>query len=277
MSTIQIVTDSTAYITKEFAKENNIDIVPLSVFFENETMPEAFPGEFAEFYTRLKDSKDFPQTSQPSVQAFMTVFQKAVDEGKEVVALTISSKLSGTFNSASLAAKEVAPDKITVIDSLMAGPCLRFLTERALQLAKEGKSRAEIEEAVNAKRSYSKALFAVGTLDYLKKGGRLSNAQHFIGTLLNIKPVIELTDGVLLPAGKARGKSKAVEMVKDGIPASVSKISIVHILNIGEAQKFRDELKEAYPNAEFSIDELGPVIGSHLGPMAIGVCVEWQA
>ncbi|MFZ5352246.1 MAG: DegV family protein [Bacillota bacterium] len=276
MSNIHVVTDSTSYISKEFAITNNIDIVPLSIYFEGDTEPEGMPGEFEPFYNRLKDSTDFPKTSQPSVQAFMQVFQKAVDEGKEVVAITISSKLSGTFNSASVAAQQVAPDKISVIDSLMSGPCLRFLTERVLKLANDGKSREEIVQQVEAMRSRNRALFSVGTLDYLKKGGRLSNAQYFIGTLLNIKPVIDLTDGVLLPAGKARGKSKALEIIKEGIPSSVKRISVVHILNIEEAEKFRDELMEIYPNAEFSIDELGPVLGSHLGPMAIGVCMEWE-
>ncbi len=276
MPNIHIVTDSTGYITKEFAMLNDISIVPLTVFFEDNSAPEGYPGEFEEFYERLKTSKDFPKTSQPSVQAFISAFQNAVDKGQEVIAVTISSKLSGTFNSASLAAQQVNPEKISVIDSMLAGPCLRFLIEMVLELSKQGKSREEIVQIVESKRANTKALFTVGTLDYLKKGGRLSNAQAFIGTLLNIKPIIELKDGLLLPAAKARGKNKAIEYIVEGIPNTVKRISIIHIQNIEESEKFKVQLQQLFSDAEFSIDELGPVLGAHLGPLAIGVCIKWE-
>lgn len=275
MPNIQIVTDTTSYITEDYSRTNSIDIVPLTVFFENKTFDEPRPGNFQEFYANLKTSKDFPKTSQPSTQAFIKSFEKAINDGKEVIAITISSKLSGTFNSANLAAQNVAPDKITIIDSLTSGPCLRFLVEKIVALTNSGKSREEIKEKIENDLVNEKCIFTVGTLDYLKKGGRLSNAQAFIGTLLNIKPIIALTEGILIAEDKVRGKNKAIEVIIDGIPKNASKISILHIENIQEATKLRNELEKTFTNAQFYIDELGPVLGAHLGPMAIGVSFEW--
>ncbi|EYE89388.1 fatty acid-binding protein DegV [Fervidicella metallireducens AeB] len=275
MAKIRVVVDSTAYFTKEYVSENNIDVVQLKVEFGGVTKDEGFPGEFEEFYNKLKNSTDFPVTSQPPVGAFVKVFQDAVDNGEEVITLTFSSKLSGTYNCAKLAAEMVAPDKITVIDSESAVAVHRFLAEIAVDLAKEGKTREEIIKAIEDQKTRMGIHLTVGSLEYMKRGGRLSGAKALVGTLLNIKPIIGLVDGLLIPVEKVRGKNKAIEMMISKIPDDVKKISIGQVLNMEEANRVKAILEEKFKDAEVTIYEVGPVIGSHLGPETIGLCYIW--
>lgn len=275
MSSIQIVTDSTGYIPKDFILEHNIKVVPLSVHFDDEVENEGFPGEFQEFYDRLKIAKNFPFTSQPSTYAFTSVFEKAINEGKEIIVLTISSKLSGTFNNALIAAEMVSTDKISIIDSETTAANLRFLVEEAVELVDMGKNRDEIIKIIEAQKKNMGISVTVDTLDYLKKGGRLSVTQAFLGTMLNIFPVIALVDGSLIPVGKTRGKNKAIQKMVSRLPETVVEISICHISNTDEAHELKETLQAKFPGVPISIDEIGPVIGAHLGPKAIGICFKW--
>jgi DegV family protein with EDD domain len=272
---IQIVTDSTGYISKAYADEHHIQVLPLSVHLSGETMEEGYPGEFEDFFRRLSSSEDFPKTSQPSVESFVEVFEEAVRQGKEVIAIVISSKLSGTYNSASAAARMVDPEKIRVIDSQTSVSNLRFLVEKAHKLAQSGMPSQEIARHIEAARDRMGIRLTVDTLEYLRRGGRLSGAQAYIGNILNIKPVIGLVDGALVSISKTRGKNKAIELIMADIPREVERISICHIMNGEEARSIQSILQERFPTAAISIDDIGPVIGSHLGPRAIGICYMW--
>ena len=275
MSNIQIVTDSTAYLTKEEMKHYDIKIVPLMVYFQGEEDREGFPGEFEKFFHKLKESKDFPTTSQPPIGAFAQAFQEAIDQGKEVIALTISSKLSGTYNSAVVAAEMVDGEKISVVDSQTSVASLKHMAIYAQKLADAGKSRQDILDYLEDQRNKMSIYLTVETLEYLKKGGRLSTAQAVVGSLLNIKPIIQLKDGALQAVGKARGKKKALEMMMENIPEEVKHIYIPHIFNEEEAKELQAILRERYPKAQVELEFLGPVIGAHLGPKAMGVCSLW--
>jgi len=275
MRKIQIVTDSTAYIEKDESIEKNISIVPLSVQFCGRVFKEGFPGEFKDFFDSLENTNEFPTTSQPAVGDFVEAYVKALQVGEEIISIVISSELSGTYNSARLAADLVAPDRITVIDSKTSAGNLKLLVNRAVQLAEQGVSRSEIEKEVIKQRENMNANLTVDTLEYLKRGGRLSNTTAFIGSLLNIKPVIGLIDGKLVPVGKERGKKKAMEAIISMVPENAERISIAHVQNYEEALQYKIELEMKFPNAVITIDELGPVIGSHLGPKAIGLCASW--
>lgn len=275
MSNIQIVTDSTGYISREYIRKHSIKVVPLSVHFNGETRNEGLPGEFDEFFNQLKTSKDFPTTSQPSIDAFRAVFDDAVQKEMEVIAITISSKLSGTYNSASAAARMVSPEHISIIDSETSVANLRELVEAAVEMAQSGNSRNEIVEHLEWQKKRMGIQLTVDTLDYLRKGGRLTVTQAFIGSILNISPIISLVDGKLVPSGKTRGKSKALSMIMDQIPDNVKKISICQILDIQEAESVKEKLNLRFPNVPIVIDEIGPVIGAHLGPKAIGICYLW--
>ena len=275
MAKVQIVTDSTAYFTKEYAEENDIKIVPLSVTFSGETKDEGFPGEFEDFYRKLQTSKDFPTTSQPPIEAFAKVYEEILTENKEIVTIVMSEKLSGTYNSAMAAANMTAPDKISVIDSETTVSNLKMLVMIANDMAKQGKSREEIVETIEREKKKMNVVLAASTLEYLKRGGRLSATRATIGNLLNVKPIIGLKDGKLIAVAKVRGKNKAMEYLVDSVPENAVAITVLHILSHDDARQLYRKLQEKFPRIEIEIDEIGPVIGSHLGPGGVGVCSKW--
>ncbi|MCR1899696.1 DegV family protein [Irregularibacter muris] len=275
MSNIQIVTDSTAYLTKEEIKNYNIKVVSLMVNFQGKEDDEGLPGEFEKFFNALKESQDFPTTSQPPTGAFAAVFQEAIDQGKEVIAITISSKLSGTYNSAIIGAEMIDAEKISVVDSQTSVASLKHMVIQAQKLANEGKTRQEILHYLEEQKRKMGIYLTVDTLEYLKRGGRLSTAQAVVGSLLNIKPIIQLEDGILQTVGKARGKKKALDMLIANIPQEVKYVYIPHILNEEGAKELQAVIKERHPQAKVELEVLGPVIGAHLGPKAMGACYLW--
>ena len=275
MAKIQIVTDSTAYFTKEYAIKNNIRVVLLSVTFSGETNDEGFPGEFESFYRRLESSKDFPTTSQPSISAFADVYEEILAQGNEIITIVISEKLSGTHNSASAAANMTAPDKISVIDSETTVANLKLLVEMARTMAENGNSREEIVATIEREKKRMYVDLTAATLEYLKRGGRLSSAQAAIGGFLNVKPILGLRDGKLEAVAKVRGKKKALDYLVDHVPENATHISVLHIMSTEEAKRIKQKLKERFPQIEVNIEEIGPVIGTHLGPGGIGICSKW--
>ena len=273
MEKIKIITDSTSYITKEYARENNIPIVPLSYYFSEEMEKEGFPGEFENFFYKLENSDLFPNTSQPSTGDFLEEYERAFKEGyEEIIVILLSSKLSGTYNSANLAKDILGDERISIVDSEQAASNLRFLVEDATNMSKDGKTMEDIVEHLENKKKQMYVYLTVDTLEYLKRGGRLSSFQSAIGSVLKIKPIIQLKDGVLDSLEKTRGKNKALNSMGEKIFKDVEKISICHVLDIKEAEKFKSDLEKRFPQAEITIDELGPVIGCHLGPGGIGIC-----
>lgn len=277
MPKIKIITDSTAYIDKSFIKIHNIDIVPLIVNFDGIVEDEGFPGNFSTFFDKLSKSSDFPTTSQPPVGRFTETFRNALKNENKIIAITMSSKLSGTFNSANTAAKIVDPNgtKIFVIDSLTTVANLKFLIEKTVFLVKEGASIKQIANEIESQKKHMGVRLTTSTLEYLKRGGRLSATEAMIGSLLSIKPIIGLIDGELKALSKVHGKKKAMEKMLEDIPPNVSYISICHIEILEEAKKYEKLIKERFPNAKTEICEVGPVIGSHLGPETIGICYVW--
>lgn len=272
MAKIQIVTDSTAYFTKEEVDALDIKVVPLSVTFEGETESEGFPGEFEAYYKRLKTSEDFPTTSQPSIKAFENVFQEAFDKGKEIICLVISSTLSGTYNSASAAARLTKLEKVSIIDSRSTVANLKTLTKLAVDMAAKGMARDEIVNYLERQKEKMTVTLTADTLEYLRRGGRLTGAQALLGSLLNVKPILELVDGKLVPMGKVRGRGKAISKMVENVSDDVTDIVVCHILNDQEALEIKERLEKRFPNIKVGLEVIGPVIGSHLGPKGIGIC-----
>lgn len=275
MSKILLVTDSTGYIERDFVEKNNIKVIPLTVEFEDETFSEGFPGEYEEYFKKLEISTSFPKTSQPPIGLFTEVFENACENGYEVIALIFSSQLSGTFNTVKLAAEMVDEEKITVIDTLTSVANLKELVVFANELILKGYSRDEIVSEIYKRIGRNSAVLVPDSLEYLRRGGRLSSIKAFIGTKLNIKPIIKLKDGKLIVVNKVRGRKKAIEAMINEIPDNVKTISVGHVQNIEAAKKLRDILKEKYPDKQIEINEVGPVIGSHLGPNAFGIAFSW--
>lgn len=269
---IHIITDSTAYLEKSYLEHHPVTVVPLSVHFDEEVEKEGLPGTFDTFYEKLKTSSSFPSTSQPSAGEFLKAYQESLDQGNEIIVMTISSGISGTYHSAHTAVElSGASSMISLIDSQTTAGNLKGLVQMAVSLAAEGKDRKEIVSLLEAQKINSGVRLTVDTLDYLKKGGRLSNAGALIGNLLNIKPVLGLIDGVVQPILKARGKKKALQKMMDAIPPTSFLIHIAHALAFKEAEQLKEQVAQKFPNATVVLSELGPVIGSHLGPGALGI------
>ena len=273
MGKIKIITDSTSYIEKSYVDKENISVVPLNYVFDGESYVEGFKGEYDDFFNKLASTNMFPTTSQPAAGDFYDEFTKAFDEGHdEIIAILLSSKISGTYNSAVLAKNMLEDKKITIIDSQGAASNLRFLVEDAVNMVKEGKTGDEIVAFIEEKKKSMKIFLTTGTLEYLARGGRLSSIQSTVGNLLNIKPIIQLKDGELELLEKVRGKNNALSKILSYINDDVRKIGVCHILNEEEAIKFKGNLEEKYPNAIITLDDLGPVVGAHLGPKTLGIC-----
>ena len=273
MERIKIITDSTGYIPKKYIDENNISVIPLHYSLGGEMKKEGFPGEFTSFFKELENTDLFPTTSQPSTGDFLEEFKRAFDEGYEgIIAILLSSELSGTYNNALIAKNMLEDERISIIDSRQSVASLRFLVENATNMVKEGKKIKEIVDYIENKKNNIHVYFTINTLEYLKRGGRLTTFKYVIGSALNIKPIIQLKDGELKPSGKVRGKNNSIKAITENIYPEVERISICHILNEEEALKLKEKLSSKFPKAFISIDELGPVIGGHLGTKGIGLC-----
>ncbi|MFY9286786.1 MAG: DegV family protein [Tissierellaceae bacterium] len=273
MKKIKIVTDSTSYLDKAYAIRENVSVVPLNYVFDGETFVEGFKGEFDDFFNKLASSDLFPTTSQPAAGDFYEEYKKAFDEGYDsIIAILLSSKISGTYNSAVLAKNMLEDERITIVDSETSASNLKFLVEDAVNMAKEGKTREEIVGHLEAKKKTMNVLLTTGTLEYLARGGRLTSIQSTLGNLLRIKPIIQLEDGELKLLENVRGKNNALAKILSHVNEDVERIGVCHILNLEEALKFKETLEERFPKALVTLDELGPVIGAHLGPKTLGIC-----
>jgi DegV family protein with EDD domain len=269
---IQIVTDSTAAFTRQEIEEMNLEIVPLSIHFNGEVFDEGLPETYTVFFDRLAHSKTIPTTSQPSVGRFFEVFKKALDAGKQVVAILLSSGLSGTVGSAQMAAQLAGGDGITIIDSATAVSNIKHLVKMAWAAASNGVSPCEIAAMAEAQAPTMFAALTVSDLIYLKRGGRLNNSQYFVGKLLNILPLILLREGKLYPYAKVQGYKAMMSALHQVAPEHTKGISVLHIENMESALELRRLLNERFPQMDIGIEPISPVIGSHLGPGAFGYC-----
>lgn len=274
---IKIVTDSTAYLPEETVRQHDIRVVPLYVHFGTEAFKEGVELSNEEFYQRLKEAPELPTTSQPSLGEFKTVFEPLVDAGHEVIALTISSKISGTWNSA-MGAKDMLPEApISVVDTFSTSVGLHLMVDAAVQAAAAGATRQEIVDQIEEIKQKMQIFFVVDTLEYLAKGGRIGNGKAFLGTLLKVKPILVLQEGAIEPLEQVRSKRKAtarmLELVEEYVGGSgnSSKVAVTHALVPEDAEMISHELVGRLGCAAPLIGELGPVIGTHTGPGMVGI------
>lgn len=272
---IQIVIDSTAYLDKEYIDKHNIEVAHLSVELDGFREQEGFIGGFKDFFDRFEHSKEFPKTSQPPVGEFVECYERALKRSEEVLVITFSSKLSGTYSSAVMASEMFDEGIVSVMDSETAVANYRQMIFKAVELSERGIGKKEIIREIEQMKKNMSIDLTVDSLEYLKRGGRLSNMQAMIGTLLNIKPIISLTGGELIATDKIRGKKKAIEKMISKIPKEVTKISVDHVENLEEAEKIKTMLESKFEGVEVSIGEIGPVVGAHLGPKSLGICCMW--
>jgi DegV family protein with EDD domain len=278
MSKIAFVTDSTAYIPENFCRELNITVLPQVLIWGDQTFRDGIDILPDEFYKRLETAKVMPSTSQVSAMAVQETFKSLVDQGYEVVAILISAKLSGTMQSALQALEEIGParEKITVVDSNSTAMAMGFHVLTAARAAKDGASRQEAVAVAEKARDYTGIYFAVETLEFLHRGGRIGGAQRFIGTALNMKPVLALIDGRVEAVERIRTKTKALERVVELVVEQSKGKSPVHLATLHahaeqEAKEVLERTAALVSPVESILTEISPVVGTHTGPGTIGL------
>ena len=269
---VRIVTDSTADLTKEQQQAAGITVVPLNVHFGDQVFRDHMDLTPDEFFRRLKASTQLPRTSQPSVGVFEEAYRTLRESGDEIVSVHLSSKVSGTCNSAQMAAKGVDEQAIEVVDSLSTSMALGFMALEGARLARAGRDRASIAERLRALVPKARVVCVVDTLTYLERGGRIGKARALLGSLLNVKPILQLKDGEVVPVGRARGRpqalNKLVELLeRDG---HVSQLAIMHGAAQADAEQLRERVAASYPGLDILLTEIGAVLGTHTGPGVIG-------
>ena len=266
-----IVTDSAADIPADLLKKNNITEVPVIVNFGDESFKENVDLSADD----LQNSKEFPTTSQPAVGDFIDVYSNLAKKHDSIISIHISSKLSGTFNAAEQAAKEVGNSKcnITVVDTLSVSMGTGLI---ALEVAKSVKSGMKSADAVNYANELSekgKIFVAVSTLEYLKKGGRIKGAAALIGGFLNVKPILTNVDGLVENWAKPRTMLRALSQIRDAAEGyvNIQNMAVLHTTQGFDARALASSLADHKYDGEILRSQFGPALGAHLGPGAVGV------
>ncbi|HEY3669291.1 MAG TPA: DegV family protein [Acidimicrobiia bacterium] len=270
---IRVVTDSSCDLPQSLVDALRIEIVPLTIRFGDEEFVDREELSTDEFWQRLEHSKLLPETAAPSAGAFETTFRELLARGATgIVCINLSSHLSATMQAAQVAAAAVANDiPVQVIDSQSASMGLGNLCLTAARRAADGDSLEAIVQEVVNRRDRTKLFATLDTLEFLKRGGRVGNARALLGTVLSIKPVVELRDGVVEEAGKVRTRSKALKLL--AAKASEGKIEHLAVLhgNAPDVDELFALLEPVFPRDDIITGIVGPVIGTHAGPRVIGV------
>ena len=277
MAAVHIVTDSSCDLTADEAEHLGVDIVPLSIRFGDQEFTDRVDLSVDEFYKRLNEAVELPETAAPAPGAFEQVFRRAAENGAAaVVCINLSSYLSATIQSAQNAARAVTDViDVRVLDSRSITGGLGSQVIAAAESARDGVGADDIVSMVEDMAARTHVLGALDTLENLKKGGRVGGAQALLGTLLSIKPLIDVSTGRVEEAGKARTRKKALRWLADRLleQPAVERLSVCH----GEApdlDEFLDLLAPRFPRDEIRIALIGAVIGTHGGPRVMGVT--WQ-
>lgn len=271
---IRIVTDSTGYLPPDKIKELGIEVVPLEISFAGTIFRE---GELSnrEYYRRLRSEKAFPTTSQPPAGDFVKVFEKYGSE-EQFLGLFISEILSGTWQSAEMAAAMLPDYDIALMDSRSTAMGLGFQVLKAAEMARDGYDREEIINEVVKIRSAVKIAFVVDNLDYLVRGGRLGKASGLLGNLMQVKPILGLVEGKIEALEKVRTKSRAVQKIvedfeKQLAEGTIEKVCVIHVDAESEVvMELKEKVAQSF-SGPIIISEAGPTIGSHVGPGAVGL------
>lgn len=277
MPRIAVVTDSTCDLGPEALAARGVAMVPLKVHFGDETFLDWIDLTPADFYPRLRSAAQLPTTSQPTPGEFAEVYQRLADEGAEgIVSIHLSAKLSGTYESAVMAASN-APVPVRVVDSTFVAGAISLIIDAACAARDAGGSLDDVEKAAVDTAAKTELFFVLDTLDYLVKGGRAGRTQGMAASLLNIKPVLQVTGGVIEPFKKSKGTNKAIREMAEHVAERSRKLGPLKIVVINAvAENLADELANAIRSAgtdiaEMAYGQIGAVIGAHVGPRAVGV------
>jgi len=272
--TVKIVTDSSADLPAELVQELGITVVPLYVRFGEEVYRERVDISLDEFYQRLEHGHIHPVTIQPNPQDFATAYQKLSQEADGIVSIHISSKLSGTYNSA-LQGKEMIEKgcPIEVIDSQVITVGLGMICMTAAQMVKTGESLPSVAEEVKQMTPNIHLLCLLDTLKYLALGGRIGKAKALLGSVLNVKPLITLKEGEVVPAGQVRSRSKGIERLFSFVESAsnIDDLAIAYNTTPDEAHALAERLGSIFTKEAVKVVRLGTTLGVHMGPGGLAV------
>ncbi|MBM7096840.1 DegV family protein [Bacillus sp. H-16] len=276
MSKIAVLTDSTSYLPKDIRQEHNIAMIPLNVVFGEEEYKEELEITTEQFYEEMKSKDMLPKTSQPSIGLFEETYQRLAQDHDEIIVVTLSSGISGTYQTAVSAANMTENIDIHVFDSEISCMPQGFFALAASRMAGEGKSVHEILAYLELMKDNMRAYFMADDLSHLHRGGRLNGAQLVVGSLLQIKPVLHFENKVIVPFEKVRTAKRALTRIKDLLDEDAASgepldITVIHANRPEKAEEIAGELREKYPNASVYVSYFGPVIGTHLGEGSLGV------
>jgi len=269
---IRVVTDSACDLPQPVCDELGIEIVSLTIRFGEEEYVDRVTLSTEDFWTKLATSPALPETSAPSVGAFEEVFRRLADDGADgIVCVNLSSKMSATIQSAQVAAKAIdGVCPIAIIDSKNASIGIGNLAMHAARRADDGADLATIVAELESRRDRQHVFATLDTLEYLRKGGRIGGAQAMLGSVLSIKPVIEVIDGMVEQGAKVRTRSKALKFLAEKVPAKSEMLSVLHS-GAPDLDEFMAMIEPATRDTEVVVGLIGPVVGVHLGPRVIGV------
>lgn len=276
---IRIITDSTCEAPPEILHHPAVTVIPLSVVFGQQVLADGIDITREQFWARLPASDPLPTTSQAIPSDFLGLFEKFTAAGDEVIAIVLSSKLSGTFSAATIASESHPGWPVDVIDSKSISVGLGLMVQEAVAMSEAGASRAEIVSRLLAMREQVHIVFVLETLEYLQRGGRIGKAQALVGTLLKFKPLLGIVDGEVVPLGRVRSKSKALESAQETLLKRIAdrganvQLAFTHAVAAEETWALAARLSKAFDCPDFFVAELGPVIGVHVGPGTVGVAV----
>jgi len=279
MPKIAVVTDSTTYLPSDLVKKYNISVAPQVLIWGDQIYKDGVDIQSQEFFTRLKTAKVMPTTSQVAVVSFQEIFQNLLNSGyDEVLAILVSSKLSGTVQSA-LQSKDMmgtARDKVHVVDSQSVAMALGFQALAAARAIEDGASLTDAKSLAERSHESTGVFFAVDTLEFLHRGGRIGGAQRFLGTMLNMKPILAIQDGRVEGIERIRTKSKAHDRVLELVFEKTKGKSPIHLASLHanaaeDAKALLARAEQQLKPMESIFTEVSPTVGTHAGPGTVGL------
>lgn len=282
MSKVALVTDSTSYIPKSVREKYPITVVPQVVIWEGQTYEDDVTITPEQFYTRLRTAKVMPSTSQVSVVNMHKAFSSLLDQGYDVLGVFISEKLSGTYQSAVQGRDQLTSgkEKVVLVDSNTTAMALGFITLQTARAAMEGASIADCKALAENGRQYVGVYLTVETLEFLHRGGRIGGAQRFLGTALNLKPILAIEDGRVQPVERVRTRGKALDRVVELVVEKCAgkspvRMATLHADSEADARVMLDKITPQVNPVESVFAAVSPAVGVHAGPGTVGLA--WMA
>jgi DegV family protein with EDD domain len=267
---IVIVTDSSCYLTKTEAESLGVQVMPMTFSYSGHTFSENYSDMNGNFAKIIWGGNNCT-TSQPPISAYLSVFNEFTRKGYQILCITISARLSGSYSSAIIAAKKVSQDDIIVVDSLTTGGGLAFLIEKASELISTNLQLGEIAELIEKDRGNIEIAFSLGNIDALRKSGRISLIKQSVSAVLNIKPILLCKDGVITFHSNARGNVEQVLSLVNLVKENTVEIILHYIEKTSQYERLQNEIEKRFPSASIRENRLGPVLGIHLGRDVIGL------